>query len=620
MVKERSNHSSKRSINSFQLVSLFVIIFVLVVMYGCEKNSTQPQTGTPETIEEVVNLGNDFPPVVEEETVVDSSTSVYEENGTVWRCTSKRYSITTAPDDYPNFNPNAEILFPGNLLQGKTLPQATPEPISVNRAGGTIVMNIINGGNRYSETVPVINLDNVVAAQNKILQNINASPANFTFTMEEVNSEQQLAVKLGVNFSSLTTKVKTSLEFSRDRSYNRFIVKLNQSYFTMIYQLPTSYAEVFAPNVTPEDLMPFIGPGNPATFISSITYGRIFYMLIESTESKQEMEASIDASFRAAIANGSLNGNVKYVNELSNRKVKAFALGGDDQLALNAVIGGFDQLKTYLSQGGSVNTGVPLSYQVRALKKPYPVVQTKVATEYDVKNCVPIALNSQDEIFCYRADSLVVESNGKIVEWGDSFGRGNKAIMVDQNNNLPVRKMLNESNGQPALRFWSVNGSSGDYFTNNPGHFVNTNYTVFAVVKLNVGWFMWGSGTSANRMLHSGYRNPNLFTLDHYNHWLNVSTANLGDYQLFTLVFDVQDGMKIYENGIMRGADPNKIQPLLSNNDPGIGLNYYWGGSGVTEAGYIAELRAYGNSLKDDDRLIVEELLMRKYGLGPYTN
>jgi hypothetical protein len=595
------------------------ILTIYLLMAGCEKKVTEPATETPETIEEVVNLGNDFPPVVEEETVVDSSTSVYEEDGTVWRCTSKRYSITTAPDEYPNFNPQAEILFPGNLLQGKTLDQATPEPISVDRAGGTIVMNIINGGNRYSETVPVINLDNVVAAQNKILQNINAAPANFSFTMEEVNSEQQLAVKLGVNFKNLTTKVKTSLEFSSERSYNRFLVKLNQSYFTMVYQLPTSYAQVFAPNVTPEDLMPFVGPGNPATFISSITYGRIFYMLIESTESKQEMEASINASFRAAIAQGSLGTNVKYVNELSNRKVKAFALGGDDQLALNAVIGGFDQLKAYLSQGGNVRTGIPLSYQVRALKKPYPVVQTKVATEYDVQNCVPVALNSQDEIFCYRADSLVVENNGKIVEWGDSFGKGNKAVIVDMNNNLPVRKMPNETNGQPALRFWSVNRVSGDYFTNNPGHFVNTNYTIFAVVKMNVGWFMWGSSTSSYRMLHSGYRNPNLFTMDHYNHWLDVSTTNLGDYQLFTLVFDVQDGMTIYENGIMRGADPNRNQALLSNNDAAIGLNYHWGGN-VTETCHIAEIRAYGNALDDDDRRIVEELLMRKYGLGSYSN
>jgi len=604
----------------FKVFPSLILVFSLILFFttGCEDNATQPQSSTPETIEEVVDLGNDFEEVVESEVVLDSSVSTFEEDGTVWRCKSKTISVTTAPEEYSNFNPNAEIMFPGNLLQGKTLDSATPEPISIARAGGTIVMNILNGGGRYSETVPTVNLDNINGAQNSILAGFNGpKPANFSFTMEEVDSEQQLALALKVNVKSLATNVKASLSFSSGKRYNRFLVKLNQSYFTMIYQLPTSYSEVFAPEVTPEDLIPFIGPGNPATFISSITYGRIFYMLIESTESKKVMKASIDASFRAAVTNGSMSANAKYVNELSNREVKAFALGGDDQLALGAVLGGFDELRTYLTEGSNIGTGVPLSYNVRALKKPYPVVKTKVATEYVVQDCEPIALNSQDEIFWYRADSLVNEQNGSIVEWGDSFGRQNKANLIPQNNFLPVTVIPNAVNGHPALRFWAKDGVSGDYFQNNPAHLVNTNYTIFAVVNLQTGWYMWGSDNVQYKQFHTGYRNPNVYTLDHFNHWLNINTTNLGDFQLFSLVFDVQKGLTIYENGVMRGTDPNKITPLASNNDPKIGLKYW--GAGTHEA-HIAEISAYGTALNDTERKIIEEIILRKYGLGIYGN
>ena len=145
-------------------------------------------------------------------------------------------------------------------------------------------------------------------------------------------------------------------------------------------------------------------------------------------------------------------------------------------------------------------------------------------------------------------------------------------------------------------------------------------YTIFAVVKVSKGWFMWGNDARPYRMLHSGYRDENTFTLDHYEQWLNISTRNLGDYQLFTLTFDVQKGMSIYENGIMRGSDPNLIQALQSNDGASFGLKYYWGGSGGSHEGFIAELRAYGTALKDEDRQIIEELLMRKYGLGAYGN
>ena len=48
-----------------------------------------------------------------------------------------------------------------------------------------------------------------------------------------------------------------------------------------------------------DDLAPYMGPGNPPTYISSVTYGRRFVLLIESTSSTTEMKASIRASSSA---------------------------------------------------------------------------------------------------------------------------------------------------------------------------------------------------------------------------------------------------------------------------------------------------------------------------------
>ena len=598
-------------------------IFMFLVLIGCSKNATDPQQNEPETIGELIASVEDFEDVVPSEVVVDSATTTFEEDGTVWQCETKTISLVSAPNDFPNFNPNASVVFPGNLLQGKSLDLATPEPISTNRAPGTIVLTTINADSNfsgsYSETVDEISLSQVIDAQNRILSN-NQGPlaANFSFTMEEVSSEQQLSVALKAKVDTWTTSLKAAMRFSSGKRYNRFLVKLTQQFYTMAYELPAGYDEVFAPGVTMEQLRPFIGPGNPATFISSVTYGRIFYMLIESTESKTAMQASIDASFRAAVANGSLGANVKYVNQLSDRVVKAYALGGDSQLALDAVIGGFDQLRSYLTQGADVRTGQQLSYEVRALKQPYPVVKSKIATEYTVQDCTPIALNSQNEIFWYRADTLLQQNGGQISEWGDAFGLQNKAVYVNNNGNLPVTVVPNIANGKPALRFWSANSLGGDYFTNSPAHLVNTNYTLFAVVNSPKGLFMWGNpgGNTSSPRFQAGFHDENTLRLQHDFQILDVNTSNLGDFQLFTFVFDVQNGMTVYENGVRRGTAAGNISPLTNNNGASIGV--HWGSN--TVPAYIADIRAYGEALADSDRAIMEEIIMRRYGLGAFGN
>jgi len=46
---------------------------------------------------------------------------------------------------FPLFNPNASVIYPGSLLQGKSLKQATPDVIAVERAGGTVSYDLNNG-------------------------------------------------------------------------------------------------------------------------------------------------------------------------------------------------------------------------------------------------------------------------------------------------------------------------------------------------------------------------------------------------------------------------------------------------------------------------------------------
>ena len=53
-----------------------------------------------------------------------------------------------------------------------------------------------------------------------------------------------MAFEMGVDVDTWTVDVAASLAFSTDRSYNRWLVKLTQSFYTMGFDLPV---EVWAP-------------------------------------------------------------------------------------------------------------------------------------------------------------------------------------------------------------------------------------------------------------------------------------------------------------------------------------------------------------------------------------
>ncbi|UCF19055.1 MAG: thiol-activated cytolysin family protein [Gemmatimonadota bacterium] len=380
-----------------RFVPFLVFLFVLP---SCTEDR-EPTGQGPSTFEEVFASGGDFAEVEESSEVIDSTTTTEvrpsEENPEVqenWLCTTRTVDLTRAPEEYPLFDPNSEIIFPGNLIQGKSLQQATPDPIPVRRGPGTIVLTLMIGMPQgVSRTVPEVTLGSVYDAANDILlQSVNDTliPARFSFTMDRVHSEEQLAVAANAHARWSGGSFRASLKFSTDREYNRFLVKLHQSFYTIAYELPTAYEQMFAQDVTPAELAQYVGPGNPAAFISSVNYGRIFYLLIESTDRAIDIEGAINATFNALFVRGGVSAKVNYMASLSNLKVKAFALGGDARTALEAVTADFDQLKSFLAAGGNIKTGVPISFVLRSVRQPDRIVKVALNTRYDVKDCVPM--------------------------------------------------------------------------------------------------------------------------------------------------------------------------------------------------------------------------------------
>lgn len=314
-----------------------------------------------------------------------------------WVCTEKEVDITGGTHTFPLYNTNASVIWPGNLLQGKTLDNATPSDIVVKRAGGTITYNLVTGNPVATDSVAVIDQGTVQQAMNNIIaQNGDITPANFTLDVVAVNSSEQLALEMGLKASTLTTKVSSDFSLNTSKETSSVLVKLTQQYYTMSYVKPTSLEEVFDPGVTPNQLATFIQPDNPATFISSVTYGRIFYMLYESTASAEDMKAALTTSYNAVAGKAEGSVDIESLREYNNLSVKVIAYGGDSMGTLNSVgatFGGDDAVDNLqdivgrLAESSDIAGGLPLSYVVNSLEDPSQVVSTNLATRYTVKNC-----------------------------------------------------------------------------------------------------------------------------------------------------------------------------------------------------------------------------------------
>jgi len=398
------------------LAILLMSLFVLST--SCKDNSVSPVPAEL-TFEDILSRGGafeSFPDYRTTDTVAvgepesrDYDTT--DENGSSitqrFVCNRKTLSVLDGNGQFPLFNTNADVIYPGILLQGKTLTAATPSPIVVKRAGGTISYNLNNGNLVSSFYVDEVKKSTIQDGMNNIIANAGeVVPANFQLDIEEVHSETQLALEMGIDVQKMSASVSANMSFSTEHQYNRFLVKLNQQYYTMSFDLPTGLNELFDESVTPDELSRYVQDDNPATFISSVTYGRIFYMLVESTSSSKEMKGKLDISY--GTFGNKVEGNVDMnaFNELENVKVKTIAYGGDAkgtfQLTGETSI---NNIADKLAETTDIRAGLPLSYVVRSVERPDVIVGTKLAAEYDIMECrlkgvlPPVGFSSLVDLF-----------------------------------------------------------------------------------------------------------------------------------------------------------------------------------------------------------------------------
>lgn len=265
-------------------------------------------------------------------------------NNSVYNKVTQQVDIDyiSSSEDFAVLSPWPSVLWPGCLVQGASLkgvniPNAIPL-VSV-RKPGRIYLHIISGSDvakssdeeKWYEDVEQMTASNVVQAQNRLLARYikSGAPAQTSMKVERVYSFEDLLVKAGINIKYAKNHFNTKFggRWSKDHGY--YLVKLIQTYFTMAYDDPDGgFTGVFKPEVKPDMLSPYTGNGNPICFVSSVSYGRVYYLLCESDTNYSDISAALNFSVGNSF-NVSSNDSLNYTTIASKVKVSMLQYGGN---------------------------------------------------------------------------------------------------------------------------------------------------------------------------------------------------------------------------------------------------------------------------------------------------
>lgn len=376
------------------------------------------------------------------DTTATVDTSGTQVDSTTWLVKNVSYSASADPSSYMMFNPQASVLWPGNLVQGNSIASGVPNSIPIsNRAPGNISLAILSGdstgtANKFYRTIDSFQFSTVNQAMNSILAGYSGgTPAKYSYSMEQVYSASQLNFDLSLGYTgpSVNASGQFGVSFSKSKTY--FAVQLTQQFFTMVYDDPQGPSGAFGPGFKASELAPYTGPGNPVCYISSVTYGRIYILIYESTASAQDLNAALNFAYNGGVASGNIKSSADFNKVMSQTTVQVVQIGGDPKAGLTAATAlNYDAINNFLTIGAdfsSTNIGEPISYTVKYLKDA-SLVRMNSVMQYTVTQKTPISTSTG-----YTKSTInMAFSDLSISAGGDNGPNGGCKVVVGITNNV----------------------------------------------------------------------------------------------------------------------------------------------------------------------------------------
>ena len=322
-----------------------------------------------------------------------------------YHCSAQKMGLAESFDNILAVAGNSGVLWPGAMVQGKTIRDGNPTLLALRRS--SIDVSIDLAIPRPSATLK----EPTSASYQDVLSDFQRQadetfgdmgetsvvPARLNYVRQEAHSFQQLMIKAGLhgkyNGPALEASLSASFGLNRSSKAHTLVVRMLQPMYTVTFadeakDRPSDYfdSEVTLDDFEFEQRRGSIGPQNQPCYIKSVTYGRMLVFTLTSTEvaSALELQVAFEATYGLGSGGGDFSLEAK--NKIQNSTVQMTAFGGSQEDAL-AVITTNDVNAFF--KPAPASTAVPLVYRVHTLRDGLTATIGD-ATTYTVRTCTPI--------------------------------------------------------------------------------------------------------------------------------------------------------------------------------------------------------------------------------------
>jgi thiol-activated cytolysin len=383
---------------------------------------------------------------VEPAQVVQGAASQAARDGD-YQCTTENLKETRQYDRIVAYAANSDSLWPGALVSADSVLTGLFTQMVLPRAPETISVSLENLGGGKTAEIKEPSLSAYRDALSGILdaEITGSTPANLYSEIEQVHSEQQLNMALGVQASwgLGVASLKTSFSFANKEVRSRYLVKYTQTYYTVDLDAPQSPSALLDAQVTLNDVKDQMDETRPPVYVSSITYGRMVLFTFESEYSSEEMGAALEFAYSGGYdVSGQVS--VTYKDILSKSKITAFILGGNAATAVTT-IDSYEKLMDFIKSGGNYSKespGAPIAYKLNYMKDNSPA-RMSYTTDYDLKTCTRVSQKVRVVLNSIFVDSAGGDAGSDLELYGNITAQGADAIVMfakDSNNYATIRE------------------------------------------------------------------------------------------------------------------------------------------------------------------------------------
>lgn len=271
---------------------------------------------------------------------------------------------------------NSDVIYPGSVLRGDSFLQGKYDPIVVKNPGEITISASLQGKDLDVKTKSLPVLSDVRQKINNLLKNnqdkIDAknAPTYLTYISESVNSISSFNKTFHLHVGVDVLRKLVEVGFTYDPKEFR----INGKEYVLIKVRQPLYNITVDPKEASEwGELKNIGETEPV-YVSSVDYGRVAHLLIETELKAEDVEKVIDAVIKVnvlKIVGVDIDGKFteKTQNWFSKGKVKVIAAGGPLNHSKN--IRDFDSFMSFLKDPDAeslIQSAVPIGYKVRTLK------------------------------------------------------------------------------------------------------------------------------------------------------------------------------------------------------------------------------------------------------------